>query len=369
MVDHTNLPATLGALLLGGLFSTILSGALSAQCTLYFNRFPEDKVWLKILAIIIWLNTRLDKPPKFSFPFRRFMDLVETCFIWAILWYYFIAHFGDRSAIDTTPWTVGLITLLSSIITGLVQEFYACRIFILSEHHWLLPLLITVLCLIRLGFGAGERRNPLDNDNRESTHHIYHTAVVSGFILFPTFTSFRHHTGWLMTTGLSLLAGTDLIVTFSLVRLLYSSRTSTSSPINSALTSLIQYTFKAGLINCAGALASLICWCVMPRNLVFLTLFWAIAKLYANSFFSVLNAREALRKRRSMEPSGPVFRAPSRFSINSRKIKVPPHTRAPIISKSMSFPQLRYPRDSGSSQQSSLSHGTSVSFDDRARLM
>ncbi|KAG5728404.1 hypothetical protein E4T56_gene18995 [Termitomyces sp. T112] len=331
MVDHTNLPATLGALLLGGLFSTILSGALSAQCTLYFNRFPEDKVWLKILAIIIW-----------------FMDLVETCFIWAILWYYFIAHFGDRSAIDTTPWTVGLITLLSSIITGLVQEFYACRIFILSEHHWLLPLLITVLCLIRLGFGA---------------------AVVSGFILFPTFTSFRHHTGWLMTTGLSLLAGTDLIVTFSLVRLLYSSRTSTSSPINSALTSLIQYTFKAGLINCAGALASLICWCVMPRNLVFLTLFWAIAKLYANSFFSVLNAREALRKRRSMEPSGPVFRAPSRFSINSRKIKVPPHTRAPIISKSMSFPQLRYPRDSGSSQQSSLSHGTSVSFDDRARLM
>ncbi|KNZ72500.1 hypothetical protein J132_02927 [Termitomyces sp. J132] len=103
MVDHTNLPATLGALLLGGLFSTILSGALSAQCTLYFNRFPEDKVWLKILAIIIWLNTRLDKPPKFSFPFRRFMDLVETCFIWAILWYYFIAHFGDRSAIDTTP--------------------------------------------------------------------------------------------------------------------------------------------------------------------------------------------------------------------------------------------------------------------------
>ncbi|KAG6901380.1 hypothetical protein C0995_012686 [Termitomyces sp. Mi166 len=300
------------------------------------------------------------------------MDLIETCFIWAILWYYFIAHFGDRPAIDSTPWTVGFITLLSSIITGVVQEFYAYRIFVLNKHHWLLPFLIVSAQVSPVNLFSP----PLPTFLNAPSYHT-HPAVVAGFIIFPTFTSFRQHTGWFMTTGLSLLAGTDLIVTFSLIHLLSSSRTSTSSSINGTLTSLIQYTFKIGIIN----------WYCRSRSFTYLRESIALkheqedsnvylsASVYGNSFFSVLNAREALRKQQSQELSDPVFRVPSSVNLSPSpspspsprnlkfKLQVPPRTLS--ISKSMSSAlQFKFPRDSESSQSSSSNHasGTSVGF-------
>ncbi|THG98666.1 hypothetical protein EW026_g3548 [Hermanssonia centrifuga] len=78
-------------------------------------------------------------------------------------------------------------------------------------------------------------------------------------------------------------------------------------------------------------IASLVCWLVMPHNLVYLGLHFMISKLYANSLLASLNARKTLRQVHSSIVEGsvrPGFRASlqpgspgpfSAFSMRSEK--------------------------------------------------
>ncbi|KAH0581090.1 hypothetical protein H2248_012222 [Termitomyces sp. 'cryptogamus'] len=161
----------------------------------------------------------------------------------------------------------------------------------------------------------------------------------------------RAHLGWLFTVGLSLLFGTDALVTASLIYYLYTSRTASTSPVNNTLRWLGQYTMRTGIFNCAGALSALICWCIMSHNLIFLTIFWAIAKLYANSFFAVLNARASLRRRHSLALSDPLRQTTRLSTRTSGSIKLP---RPRSITKSVSVPQFLDVRSFHSSATSSM---------------
>ncbi|KAJ2927036.1 hypothetical protein H1R20_g10065, partial [Candolleomyces eurysporus] len=57
---------------------------------------------------------------------------------------------------------------------------------------------------------------------------------------------------------------------------------------------LALYTLENGALTCFAAIASLLCWLLMPHNLIFMGLHFVIAKLYANSLLASLNMRHQL---------------------------------------------------------------------------
>lgn len=310
MLTH-NVPATLGALLLGSLFATLLSGIVDSQAFIYFRSYRGEDSWRKrAFAGCIW-----------------FLNTLHTASIWSTTWFYVIQHYGQHDTIDITPWGIGLTVAVSSVITVSVHIFFAYRIFLLSQRKWLLILPIILLCLARLGFSAG---------------------VAASLIRLPTYDAFNEHASWLLTLILCLLTSTDIFITTCLIYFLFKSRTQTSSSINEVLNILMRDIFKNGFMNCVGAVSSMICWLAMPDTLVFLSLFYIIGKLYSNSFFALLNVRENLRRKKA-ECDVENLQPPA--DLLARK-KRPSSTIFPSSAGGMSSPHALELEDSGSSTTS-----------------
>ncbi|KIL63334.1 hypothetical protein M378DRAFT_164645 [Amanita muscaria Koide BX008] len=72
-----------GAVLLGALVATFLSGMSTVQTVIYFRLYQKDPIILKTSVISTWS-----------------LDVIHTAFIWVVLWSTFIESFGQESEID-----------------------------------------------------------------------------------------------------------------------------------------------------------------------------------------------------------------------------------------------------------------------------
>jgi len=86
-----DIPKTFGALLLGGLFGSFLSGATTVQTIVYLKLYPEDHPFTKGLVTVIWA-----------------LDVTHTALTWIGLWTYFISDFGDADKINTIPLAISV---------------------------------------------------------------------------------------------------------------------------------------------------------------------------------------------------------------------------------------------------------------------
>ncbi|KAF8873226.1 hypothetical protein CPB85DRAFT_1444775 [Mucidula mucida] len=97
---------TFGAVLIGGLSASLLSGAVVIQTIIYYKLYPSDLLTLKLVVLTIWL-----------------LDILHTCFIWVATWDYLIHHYGQLMRIDYIPWSIALTIVLTAILTFLVHWF------------------------------------------------------------------------------------------------------------------------------------------------------------------------------------------------------------------------------------------------------
>ncbi|KAM6489376.1 hypothetical protein JOM56_015277 [Amanita muscaria] len=74
---------TYGALLLGSLTATFLSGMNTLQTILYFRLYPKDSITIKASVSAVWS-----------------LDIIHTAFIWVAVWTYFIVNIGQIEKID-----------------------------------------------------------------------------------------------------------------------------------------------------------------------------------------------------------------------------------------------------------------------------
>ncbi|KAJ7645010.1 hypothetical protein B0H17DRAFT_458712 [Mycena rosella] len=124
---------------------------------------------------------------------------------------------------------------------------------------------------------------------------------------------------WVFTTGLSLSASVDILITACLCYFLQKIRRRTASTTMAHVVDTITlYTLENGSLTCLTTTASLVCWLTMPNNLVFLGLHFVISKLYANSLLISLNTRKELRemrwKKSEWDPAVPVL-TPADFTV------------------------------------------------------
>ncbi|OBZ65631.1 hypothetical protein A0H81_14443 [Grifola frondosa] len=249
MTDPAGAQSSVGAILLGTLIATFLSGVVSMQTLYYFRLYPDDARKCKVVALVIW-----------------FLDIMHTTMAVAANWHDLITKWGDGSIFDYIPWMIGVTVVITAIMTFIVQSFFAHRVFIVSHGN----IVITVPIAWR--------------------HPVASTYEM---IRLKSYAVFVRQYSWVFTLGLSLSSALDVLVTASLCYFLRRSRTGLS--MDRVINSLTLYTLENGMLTCVTTIITLICWISMPHNLIFLGFHLAITKLYANSLLATLNARHSLR--------------------------------------------------------------------------
>ncbi|KAK0437621.1 hypothetical protein EV421DRAFT_1005243 [Armillaria borealis] len=250
----TNVSTTYGAVTIGALSASLLSGAVAIQTILYYKLYPSDSIRVKILVFAIWL-----------------LDVFHTCFVWVSLWDMIVSHYGS---LDIIPWSIPVTIVITAVLTFLVHCFFAYRIFMLSKRNWFLTCPILILAAFRLASAC---------------------VTTSEMLRLKTYSAFKQDFRWVFTLGLALSSAVDILITGSLFGLLHTSR-SDAENLKPIIDSLILYTFETGSLTCAATIVDMICWITMSSNLIFMGLHFVIGKLYANSLLVTLNTRRGLRR-------------------------------------------------------------------------
>ncbi|KAJ7080254.1 hypothetical protein C8R44DRAFT_992514 [Mycena epipterygia] len=271
----TDIAWTLGALLAGGSIALVLSGIVTVQSIIFFKLYPHDIMVQKAMVVAVWL-----------------LDLLHSAFIVTSLFDYVIKFYGDETRMDYIPWSIALSIVVTAIQTLIFHWYFAHKIFKSSGKNWLITGPIVLLAFLRLLAAS------------VSTTEMLRLHRYSAFM--------EHYPGWVFTTGLSLSASVDIIITGWLCFFLQKMRRRTAStPMAHVVDTLTLYTLENGFLTCVTTTASLICWLTMPTNLVFLGLHFVISKLYANSLLISLNTRKELREMRwhkpEWDPTAPVL--------------------------------------------------------------
>ncbi|OJA18503.1 hypothetical protein AZE42_07592 [Rhizopogon vesiculosus] len=243
-----SVPATYGAILLGGFVAAALSGIVTIQTFIYIKQYPTDLVWRKAIVAAIWI-----------------LDSAHTGLVFASIWIYLIRNFGDTSKINDIPETVAMTIALTAILTFIVH----C--------DWYITAPLLIFAFLRLCSAS---------------------VTTAEMIHLHTFSEFKQQFRWVFTLGLALSSLVDVLIA---VFLCYSLRTTrkASSSMDYVINSVILYTFESNSLTGAATVVSMVCWLVMPSNLIFMGLHFVISKLYANSLLATLNARKQLRQERA----------------------------------------------------------------------
>ncbi|KAF7364350.1 hypothetical protein MSAN_01095300 [Mycena sanguinolenta] len=271
--------STLGALLVGG------AVALVIRC---------------LMVLAVWL-----------------LDLLHSGFIVASLYDYFIRFFGNHDQIGEIPWSIALSVVVTAITTMIVHWYFAHKIYKSSGKNWWITAPIVILAFLRL-FAASGVFIFLLVARAYLILAIIPSVSTTEMIRLHRYAVFTEaYPGWVFTTGLTLSASVDIIITAWLCYFLQKMRRRTaSSPMAHVVNTLTLYTLENGLVTCLTTTASLICWLTMKQNLIFLGLHFVIGKcrlfnylsllpmftaavtVYANSLLISLNTRKELREMR-----------------------------------------------------------------------
>ncbi|KAJ7631644.1 hypothetical protein DFH06DRAFT_1223714 [Mycena polygramma] len=259
MSELPDIPRTVGALLVGGLFASLLAGIVNLQAVLYYRSYKtRDPVLIKLLVLGVWL-----------------LDNLHTGLIWGGLWDYLIQNYAVPDRVDSIPSCIALTVVITAIVTFLVHCFFAHRIFLLSKRDWFMTLPVLALTLLRLVAAS------------VSTWKMLH---------YRSFDLFRQHARWIWTLGLAVSSAVDILIAGLLVYLFQKNRTG-SGRFNHVLDKLILYGLETGSLTCLGTIIAMLLWVTPPDNLIFLGVHVVIGKLYSNSLLVTLNTRKNIQPR------------------------------------------------------------------------
>ncbi|KAM6489362.1 hypothetical protein JOM56_015263 [Amanita muscaria] len=251
---------TYGALLIGALTATFLSGMNSLQTILYFRLFPKDSRTVKASVSAVWA-----------------LDITHTALIWAAVWKYFIVNIGQIPKIDImAPEFVPGAIVVTAVVTFIVHVQVLLYTTYLPPHrnYWIsAPILF--LALGRVG-GAMATAGEMYRAGR-----------------FSVFAASRSE--WVLSLGLVFAAMADVAIMVAMFALLKSSREKSIS-LDNVIDQLIRYTLEMGTVTALTAVASMIAWLVEPHSLIFGAFYVCIEKVYAISFMGSLITRHHLRQ-------------------------------------------------------------------------
>ncbi|KAJ6465178.1 hypothetical protein C8R47DRAFT_49953 [Mycena vitilis] len=246
---------TLGALLVGVLFSYVLFGVTTTQTYIYSGRFPNDSRKVKILVAVVWL-----------------CELGHVVCIGHTLYVLVISDIGHPERLSIIPQSLEASTLFNAVVSTCVQGFLSFRIYRLWKRLCI-PLLTWTLSFLFMGATV--------------------VVFVVGLQSLP-FAQFEARWGWLLDSLWAVAAANDLIIALTLVFWLYRGRAD-ADQITAVVDKLIAWTIETGAITSTAAILNLVCFVTMKQNFIWIAWYVVTARLYSNSFLASLNSRTTLR--------------------------------------------------------------------------
>ncbi|KAK7042733.1 hypothetical protein R3P38DRAFT_3348643, partial [Favolaschia claudopus] len=249
---------TIGALVIGAILSSSLFGVSCLQVYLYFTRYcSRDSLLLKsFVATLLSL------------------DALHGALVAHALYVTVVNNFGDYANLTKLPWSGVIETIIGALVAGMVQFFYAWRIYVLSEKSFILPVIIAI-CAV-LGFVSGT----LYAQKGLSVPYV----KVEGLLLVYS------------STALAFSITSDIIITVAM--LYYLSRNKTGmKATNRAINTLVAYAISSGLVTTMFAIADLIAtWTApSPPTLIEAPFLFILVRLHCLSFMTILNSRDIVR--------------------------------------------------------------------------
>ncbi|KAJ3810351.1 hypothetical protein EV368DRAFT_80685 [Lentinula lateritia] len=299
MAQAATLDNTMGAMFIGVLFAAVLYGGewitnnhnkiaegfssdllLLAACiqTWYYYIHQKDRWPLRFLVRLAY--------EFFVSPFMRVLqvaavmivDTLHQALIAHTVYTYLITNFGNAPELLNTVWSL----LAEVLVNGFTAVFLAHRVWQLSNGNiWIsVPafLLVAAEFVSVFVFGViGLTR--------------VHTFVELSDILKASYS---------ITSGLSitvnvLAAVADTYIAGLLTLLLHTSRTGFQRS-DSIINKLIIFSINTGALTSLCAIASMLSILLAPATFIYISFFFCMGRLYANSLLATLNIRTLIRK-------------------------------------------------------------------------
>ncbi|KAF9523139.1 hypothetical protein CPB83DRAFT_899035 [Crepidotus variabilis] len=273
-MSRPTVPSVYGPLLIGVFLNTILYGVVMIQSLTYYRTYMRDKAWIRYFVLYLFV-----------------LETLNTGFNIGMMYQPLVLKFGLEETLFYTPamLILGTVTLslapintwlsdihlsfrrLDPVITGMIstsaQFFIAWRIKVISQSKNI-PIVICILALVSLG-GA---------------------STLTAFVAIqPEFPHLRAYKGAIITWLVSSTVA-DLLITVTLAWTLTKRKTGMKET-DDKISRIIRLTVHTGLLTSVLSLTDAIVFLAVPDTT--LNFIWdlPLAKVYAISLLSTLNAR------------------------------------------------------------------------------
>ncbi|PCH33062.1 hypothetical protein WOLCODRAFT_159812 [Wolfiporia cocos MD-104 SS10] len=249
---------TLGAILLGLVFSTTFFGVTLLQMYQYYDRCWTDSIWLKLFVALIGI-----------------LDALQVMTVIHSNWWYLIQNYANPSSLAIVPWSLGVEVGFTTSIGLLVQCFFALRVYILSRGNRPITLSIVLLTLTQFVLGVYYA------DRGQATKLVSTIATIT----------------WVSTASLACSIAGDVLIAGALCFYLHRAR-SGGKRTDKLIDVMIVYTVNTGLLTTICAVCTIILSEVVPDSYWDTVFYFMISKCYVNSTLAtwVLNCAIAASK-------------------------------------------------------------------------
>ncbi|TCD65355.1 hypothetical protein EIP91_002753 [Steccherinum ochraceum] len=259
-LDASTIPASFGGYFLMNLLAILLYGILSTQTYMYLSNASQEVKFAKAVVILVWI-----------------LESIHGALVIKLTYYYSVTSFDHPENLAVIVWSPGIIIMIQMMIVLVIQSFYLRRVYLLSGRSPVIPLLVGLALLARVGVGM----------------------VAAGYMYrFTTWFAYRHThlTLAIFASVLSLSVVVDGMIAGILVYYLHTSRPSRTSFVT-VFHWMSAYCIDTGALPVAFSVASLITFLIMRNNLIYAGLSTLATKLYAVSLLGSLNSHHTLQEK------------------------------------------------------------------------
>lgn len=247
----------------GFVASIFLAGITVVQAYSYFPNSHNDRPLVRWTAVCMLIT-----------------DLASTALIAQSIYYYLIPEFGSFTRFGSVTPELTVECLISTTITFISQLYFVHQLVSVKRAgKGSLPAIWVTLVSAVLGFGGGV--------GCVATMFKYHKNVLAG-----DSRSMAFYILFIMAKGWASIA--DIVATAAMCMWLTHSRTGIKET-NTLLSKLMRFVVQRGILVTTIQVLLLVTFTAVPHSLAWFALHMNVTKLYANTFFAMLNGRHNLR--------------------------------------------------------------------------
>jgi len=254
-----DIAATTAPQMFGILINWMLYGVLSVQAYVYYNNFPDDKLWNKVIVYTAFI-----------------IESTQTAMCAADLYFWYGTGFGNLNHLGNVNVSPVDTPLLCAMVAAIVQCFFAFRIVTLRRSFLWIAVLIVLLSILQMGGG------------------------IAGAIMALKLQEYaKFHSSWVITRTIYiwLLGDTvcDVLVAVTMLWLFYITRNEGTKHASRILGKLVRLIVETNTLTAGMAIVSVLLYVILPNSPLYICMNVIMGKLYTNTLLVTFNNRLALR--------------------------------------------------------------------------